>query len=265
MKKILILAANPTDTKHLRLDEEVREIDAGLKRAKNREEFEIISQWAVGAEGLRRALLDYEPQIVHFSGHGSGSEGLALENNSGQMQLVSTQALAGLFKQFSEIECVVLNACYSEVQAEAIHQHIDCVIGMNVAIGDKAAINFAVGFYDALGAGRNYQASFEFGCNAIDLQGIPESKTPRIKIRNNSGGIKSQGNSNKLSLSQRLKKESLEKRLVVIEKDYQALERQFREAGDADEKSRLQSKLNSKVEELEEIEKELIPLRGSRE
>ncbi|MEM6400366.1 MAG: CHAT domain-containing protein [Cyanobacteria bacterium P01_D01_bin.116] len=257
MKKILILAANPTDTKQLRLDEEVREIDAGLKRAKNREEFEIISKWAVRAEDLRRALLDYEPQIVHFSGHGSGTEGLALENNSGQMQLVSSQALAGLFEQFSQVECVVLNACYSEVQAEAIHQHIDCVIGMNVAIGDKAAIKFAVGFYDALGAGRDYQESFKLGCNAIDLQGIPEYQTPQIKIRNNSEGTKVQTKSKELSLAQRLKKESLEKRLAVIEKDYQNLERQYRETGDADEKNRLQSKLNKKLEELEEIEKEL--------
>ena len=32
--------------------------------------------------------------------------------------------------------------------------HIDFVVGMKRAIGDEAAIKFAVGFYDALGAGR---------------------------------------------------------------------------------------------------------------
>jgi len=54
---------------------------------------------------------------------------------------VSTESLAKLFKLFQEnVECVLLNACYSEAQAAAIHQHIDCVIGMNQAIGDKAAI-----------------------------------------------------------------------------------------------------------------------------
>jgi hypothetical protein len=35
----------------------------------------------------------------------------------------------------------------SQVQAEAIAQYIPYVIGMNQAIGDKAAIEFAVGFY----------------------------------------------------------------------------------------------------------------------
>ncbi|NJL79704.1 MAG: CHAT domain-containing protein [Richelia sp. SM2_1_7] len=180
MKKILILSANPKNTNQLRLDEEVREIKTALKLSKNREQFEIVTESALRVNDLRRSLLEHLPHIVHFSGHGAGSDGLALENKLGQMQLVSSESLAELFELFEElIECVVLNACYSEVQAESIYQHIDCVIGMNRAIGDIAAIEFATGFYDALAAGRSYRDAFEFGCGAIDLQGIPESKTPQ--------------------------------------------------------------------------------------
>jgi CHAT domain len=187
VKKILIVSANPKDTSKLRLDEEVREIQAALKRANNRSEFEIVTSWAIRVEDLRRALLDEEPTIVHFSGHGSGSTGLVLENNSGQMQLVSTESLARLFKSFqASVECVLLNACYSETQADSIHQYIDCVMGMNRAIGDNAAIKFAVGFYDALGAGKPYEVCFELGCASIDLEGIAESETPVIKIRQRS-------------------------------------------------------------------------------
>jgi hypothetical protein len=183
-KKILILSANPKNTNKLRLDEEVRNIQVALKRAKNREQFEIFTEWAVRVEDLRRALLDHQPSIVHFSGHGSGNTGLVLENNSGQMQLVSSESLARLFKLFqNKIECVLLNACYSEVQADAIYQHIDCVIGMNRAIGDVAAMEFAIGFYDALGAGSSYDDCFEVGCASIDLEGIPESETPVLKFR----------------------------------------------------------------------------------
>ncbi|NJM20965.1 MAG: CHAT domain-containing protein [Richelia sp. RM2_1_2] len=186
MKKILILSANPKNTNQLRLDEEVREIKTALKLSKNREQFEIVTESALRVNDLRRSLLEHLPHIVHFSGHGAGSDGLALENKLGQMQLVSSESLAELFELFEElIECVVLNACYSEVQAESIYQHIDCVIGMNRAIGDIAAIEFATGFYDALAAGRSYRDAFEFGCGAIDLQGIPESKTPQIKARKN--------------------------------------------------------------------------------
>jgi hypothetical protein len=182
--KILILAANPKNTEKLRLDEEMREIQAGLERSRKREQFDLIPRWAVRPQDLLRALLDYEPQIVHFSGHGGGEQGLALEDEAGQAQLVSADALARLFKLFEgKLECVLLNACYSEVQAEAICQHVNYVIGMNQAIGDKAARKFAVGFYDALGAGRSIEDAYEFGCSAIYLEGISEHLIPVLKKR----------------------------------------------------------------------------------
>ncbi|WP_407890591.1 CHAT domain-containing protein [Scytonema sp. NUACC26] len=121
MKKILILSANPKDTSPLRLGEEAREIESALQRAKNRDKFEIVSKWAVRVEDLRRALLDRKPNIVHFCGHGAGTEGLALEDNSGVTQLVSSESIANLFELFcTTVECVLLNACYSEAQAQAI-------------------------------------------------------------------------------------------------------------------------------------------------
>ncbi len=154
MKTILILSANPSDTTQLRLQKEVRDIEQTLERAKLRDEFQVISKGAVQIDDLQQTLYDYHPTIVHFSGHGAGSDGLVLEDNFGKTKLVTEEALARLFQSFqSELECVLLNACYSEIQAQAIHQHIDCVIGMNQAIGDEAAIKFAVGFYRALGAG----------------------------------------------------------------------------------------------------------------
>lgn len=184
MKKILILSANPKNTSHLRLGEEKREIENIQQLSPHRDEFQIISKSAVRVDDLIRLLSHHQPTIVHFSGHGSGNDGLVLEDNSGQMQLVSTQALAKLFDLFQDqIECVLLNACYSEEQATAIHQHIDCVVGMNQAIGDAAAIKFSVGFYTGLMAGINYQDCFEMGCTSIDLQGIPEYLTPKIKNR----------------------------------------------------------------------------------
>jgi len=179
VKKILILSANPKSTSQLRLDEEVRNIHTRLEHSKNRDQFEVITRLAVRVDDLHHALLYKEPQIVHFCGHGSGSDGLMLVNNSGELQFVSTKSLAKLFKLFKDkVECVLLNACYSEVQAKAIHQNIDYVIGMNQAISDRAAIKFTVGFYDAIGAGKSYEDAFELGCISIDLEGIPESETP---------------------------------------------------------------------------------------
>ncbi|MBD2778647.1 CHAT domain-containing protein [Iningainema tapete] len=182
VKTILILAANPKTTSSLRLDEEVREIDAGLQRAKKRELFNLKQQWAVRVQDVYQALLDFKPQYVHFSGHGSGDDGLVLEDETGNVKLVDTVALASLFKLFAgNIECVVLNACYSEVQAMAIAQHIPYVIGMKKEIGDFAAIKFATGFYSAIGGGESVEFAYKLGCSVIQLEGIPEYLTPELK------------------------------------------------------------------------------------
>ncbi len=182
VKTILILASNPKNTSQLRLDEEVREIDTRLQRAKKRELFNFKQCWAVRCQEVYQAFLDFKPQIVHFSGHGSGDDGLALEDENGNLKLVDTEAIAKLFELFSDtIECVVLNACYSEVQASAIAKHISYVIGMNQAIGDKAAIKFATGFYNAIGAGESVEFAYKLGCNVIQLDGIPEHLTPVLK------------------------------------------------------------------------------------
>jgi hypothetical protein len=64
------------------------------------------------------------------------------------------------------------------LQAEAIALHIPYVIGMNQAVGDAAAREFAVGFYDALGAGRTIEFAYKFACNSIRMAGIAEHLTP---------------------------------------------------------------------------------------
>jgi len=185
-RTILILSSNPIDTSRLRLDTEIREIDLGLRRAKKRDEFIINQVLAARASDVRRAMLDFNPNIVHFCGHGGGEEGIAFEDEDGKINLVKANVLADFFKLFSDkVECIVLNACYSELQAEAIGNHIDYVIGMRKAIGDYAAIEFAVAFYDALGAGKSYEFAFELACNAINWKIQEENLTPTLKIKKN--------------------------------------------------------------------------------
>jgi hypothetical protein len=207
VKSILLLAANPQGTPSLRLDEEARELQSGLERSRYRDQFRIHQRWAVTPTEVRRALLDIKPSIIHFSGHGVGSEkvesqlpksreisvvshpsigseGLMFENKAGQPQLISSEMISNLFSLFSDsIECVVLNACFSENQANEIARFIPYVVGMKRAIGDKAAIQFTVGFYDALLAGESVAFAYRVGCSAIQMEGIPEYLTPVLKQR----------------------------------------------------------------------------------
>ncbi len=136
--KILVLASNPQGTAQLRLNPEIREIEEALERGKRSEQFISRSKVAVRVEDLQRSIRREEARIVHFCGHGTGSQGLVLETTSGQQQLLDTQAIADLFKLFAtQIECVVLNACYSQVQAAEINQHINYVIGTNAVCSTR--------------------------------------------------------------------------------------------------------------------------------
>ena len=180
---ILMLSANPNGSSSQRLEQEKRDIKRGLERSRHRDSFRLETESAVRSKDLRRAMLDLNPQIVHFSGQGEAEAGLVFEDESGQPKLIDAEALAGLFKLFAgKLQCVVLNACYSEAQAEAIAQHIPYVIGMSQAIEERAAIEFAVGFYDALGAGRDFEFAYEFGCSAARLNGTADL-TPVLKTQ----------------------------------------------------------------------------------
>ncbi|MEM9906493.1 MAG: hypothetical protein AAF921_15860 [Cyanobacteria bacterium P01_D01_bin.44] len=184
-KTILVLAANPRNTPRLRLEQEIREIHNGLQRSKRGKEFVLKQVLASRPIDVRRAMLDYKPRIVHFCGHGEKDDGIFFENDLGNRSLVPTEALAELFRLFSEdIECVLMNSCYSETQAKAIAEHIDYVVGMNKEIGDIAAIEFAVAFYDALGAGKSFDFAFRFGRNAIQMLGVSEYSTPALVLKN---------------------------------------------------------------------------------
>ena len=175
--KVLILSVNPKNTPNLRLDEEMREIKEELVGS----QIEIIVETAVQVEDLSLWLVRHNPEIVHFSGHGGGKYGLAFEDKNGHQQLVSTEALAGLFRMFTtNIKLIVLNACHSKEQAKEISQHIDSVIGMNQEIGDNAAIQYAKGFYRALAANKSIEFAHGFGIVQIQAMGIPGHLIPEL-------------------------------------------------------------------------------------
>jgi hypothetical protein len=182
--RILFLAANPKDSSQLRLDEEIREIHAKIRAAEFRDSFELVSRWAVRPLDLLQAFNEVQPHIVHFSGHGSRRAQLVLENDEGNAKPVSEAALVSLFKNVKDnVRLLLLNACHSEAQAQAISQQIECTVGMSVAIGDEAAIVFASTFYGALAFGRSVGQAFEQGRTALMLQGIPEENTPVLLTR----------------------------------------------------------------------------------
>jgi len=182
---ILFLGANPSDTTRLRLDAEVREIDRRILMGQHREHFQINQAWAATPAELSQTLLRHQPGIVHFSGHGSSKGEILLQDEMGKSAPVGGEVLARLFRLFSGkgLRCVVLNACYSDVQARAIAQHVDCVIGLSGTIRDADALAFAAGFYTGLAGGETVQVAFELGCVQIELLGGTASDRPQLVCR----------------------------------------------------------------------------------
>jgi hypothetical protein len=177
--RILFLTADPSDAARLRLGQELRDVRERLKLAKERDRFVLDSREAVRPKDITQAIFDVQPQIVHFSGHGTGKGELCFEDELGNVQTVSSSALTKVFKLVSDrVNCVLLNACYTDTQAKAISDHISFVIGMSQSLGDKAAIAFSVGFYKALSANYSFEKAYDFGCTEIELEGISEYLTP---------------------------------------------------------------------------------------
>jgi tetratricopeptide (TPR) repeat protein len=181
-KTILFLAANPKKTSKLNLEKEVAEVEKELARLQRHKKFIFKQQWATTLDALRHALLDHQPYIIHFSGHGAGQAGIVLENEGGEALIVSGDTLADFFKLSPHIKCVILNACFSALQASEIVRHIHFVIGMNQPIKDRAAIQFSKGFYDALAVGESIPIAFEFGRTEMS-QMSEEHLKPVLKQR----------------------------------------------------------------------------------
>ncbi|MGC9781225.1 MAG: tetratricopeptide repeat protein [Candidatus Heimdallarchaeota archaeon] len=184
--QILFLAANPEDTVRLRIDKEMREVDHALKKSKHYEKFKIKDLWSIQIDDLQESLLEYNPTIVHFSGHGKGTNEIILENEFGEARTVTPKALENLFAMHKDhVRCVVLNACFSKKQAEAIGKHIDCVVGMSKKIDDDAAINFSAAFYQALGYGKSVEFAFKSGLTRIKLKDLNEEDVPQLVDKKN--------------------------------------------------------------------------------
>lgn len=163
---------------------EAREIRETLRATAHRDSIELVERFAVRPGDLQQTFFEVRPHIVHFSAHGTAGEEIVLENDDGGAEPLGKRALADLFRVHKDqVRVVVLNACHSRPQVEAISEHIECAIGMRRAIGSQAATEFASAFYLAIGFGSSVQKAFESAVVQLRARGIPEDRTPQLVLR----------------------------------------------------------------------------------
>lgn len=196
---ILFLAANPADTDRLAQDHEARAIQMKLDQRKTAHRFEFETRWAVQPGDMLDEIRRLHPTVVHFSGHGGRHDpgsadgnvaddkdtvGLFFERPDGGRQFISAAALREMFGAAgAAVRLVVLNAGYSEVQAEMLLVHVDCAVAFRGLSRDDAARCFMIGFYSALAEGRSVAESYRLSCAALSLQGWRDGDQPRLMVR----------------------------------------------------------------------------------
>jgi len=170
--RILFLAANPTVTSPLDLEEELRSLDLELRGVKHRDRIVFVARHAVRPDDLIRHVRSERPTVIHFSGHGTTS-GIVLRNDDGGYTEVSGPNLRR-FLEGRGIELLVLNACYSKSQAEHVAGAVGATVGTTNVVGDEAARRFTVAFYRALGDGLSLREAFRDGGDAVALHGLED-------------------------------------------------------------------------------------------
>ena len=90
----------------------------------------------------------------------------------------------------THVGCVILNACFSRVQAEEIVKHVQVVVGMSNEIRDSDAIAFSGAFHQGLACGEDVAGSFVLACNAIGIDrdaGVRAADAQRDIVTSGSG------------------------------------------------------------------------------
>jgi CHAT domain len=173
MMTILFLAANPPKTKHLDLEDEVRTLDQELASVIFRDSINLVAKHAVRPDDLVRHVRRYKPNVIHFSGHGS-SDGIVLRDDTGTYRVVEGRSLRR-FLEGRGIDLVVLNACYSQEQADTIGDAVKTIVGTTNAVGDEAARRFTAAFYRSLGNGLSVGEAYRDGGDSVALHGLSDA------------------------------------------------------------------------------------------
>lgn len=192
-KKILYLAIAISND-DLDFQTEINDIKKNLEGSS----YEICHEFLTRAEDMQEIILDHRPQILHLAGHGS-SGGLLISEDTEEeskgteeesedryreilgMDLIELLTIPQIRKH---LECVLMNTCYSELQARLLSQYVDHVIGIAYAIFDESAISFSKAFYKRLNEYNSYSEAYEMAKNALDQDHKMIIYNTRLPIHN---------------------------------------------------------------------------------
>jgi hypothetical protein len=175
-KKVLFCETNPLD-RNLFSNVELREVEEIVSSFDSKIEVKI--KFGLSIVRFIRAIIESSPEVIHFTAF-SNDKGVYFNEKSGESSVFIEN---DLFEKYLEVvtdrmECLFFNTFIAEELAKRISKEEVFVVGYNEKIESMGAIEFATGFYNALGYGKSFFEAFEVGYNTI-------SKNMHSKARSN--------------------------------------------------------------------------------
>lgn len=181
--RIAFLTTNPDASARIRTDIEIRDVLQKIKSSPNRELVEVRHIPAAQVSDVLDALNEFQPHIIHFSGHG-GDEGLLFDNRSVEEDggwAVDFEAVNGIVSATAHPpRLLVFNACDTVDGADVFLETVPMVVAMSDSILDAAATMFAVTFYAAIVIGQPVDKALKQGRAMLKAMKVDGADLPTL-------------------------------------------------------------------------------------
>jgi formylglycine-generating enzyme required for sulfatase activity len=202
--RILGMIASPGDLEPLDVTREKGRVERALKEYQARGLVELT--WLEGQtwRDLQRAMRRGPWHVFHFVGHGGfdrvADEGfIALADEEGETRRLNATQLGRLLADHRALRLALLNACegarggkrdvFSSTASILVRRGIPAVLAMQYAVTDRAAIEVARAFYEALADGMSVDGAVAEARKAVSLAvaNTVEWGTPVLYMRSPDG------------------------------------------------------------------------------
>ncbi|WP_227816079.1 CHAT domain-containing protein [Nitrogeniibacter aestuarii] len=204
--RMLMAVAAPADRPELAVGTELAHLDSALAELAAAGVLETTRLEHASLEKLDAAMLEHQPHVLHFIGHGDcvDDDGVLLlesDHPGGPAEAIAGRRLAVLLRNYrSHLRLVFLNSCMGAASAQGdpfggvaqslIRRGIPAVIAMQFPIPDDAAVALARHFYRYLAAGQPVDAALSSARAFLYARGFPvEWGAPALHMRSPDGRL----------------------------------------------------------------------------
>lgn len=181
--RLALLVTNPERLAPLQTMIEARDIQKAIESTPNASRFEVKVVLAPTFDDLIDALNQFDPQILHFSGHGGGSTLLLDNEQAGQDggEVLDFDMAARLLKATAaKVRLLVLTACDTVAGANCLLASGRSIVAMSDSVEDEAACAFSARFYRSLASGASVEHSLEQARLLLEQKGYKDADLPTL-------------------------------------------------------------------------------------